>query len=122
MSGRHIWHADPVIWSPDEVLTAVRTRLGLSVNDYSGWTFERADLDDEKVLVIFHVEDGRRFGVHYDLAEAPNGVNTGEPRDTPDEWADEIVWTMDEQVLTGGLVRAERTTGPDGLTVLRWVW
>jgi len=54
----------------------VRTRLGLSVND-SGWTFEGAELDGDKVLVIFHVEAGRRFGVHDDLAEVPIGNNTG---------------------------------------------
>jgi hypothetical protein len=110
-----------VIWSPDEVLTAVRSRLGLGVND-SGWTFERADLDGEKVLVIFHVDDGRRFGVHYDLAEVPMGNNTGLLCDTPEDRADEIDLTMDEQILTGGVARAERTVRADGLTVLSWVW
>ncbi len=105
------------------MLKAVRERLGLHRGGDSGWIFERAELDGDQVLVIFRAgEDQGRFGVHYDLAEAPYGVNTGAPRDTPDEWADEIVWTMDEQVVTGGLRRAERTTGSDGLTVLRWVW
>jgi len=108
-----------VIWSPDEVLAAVRTRLSFNG---SGWTFERADLDGDKVLVIFNVDDGRRFGVHYDLAEVPMGNNTGLPCETPDAWADEIDLTMDEQVATGGVARAERTVRADGLTVLSWVW
>ena len=103
------------------MLSAVRSRLSLSGHN-SGWTFERADLDGDRVLVIFHVEDQSRYGVGYDLSEVPIGNNTGLLCATPDDWADEISLTMDEQVLTGGVTRAERTTPADGLTVLKWVW
>jgi hypothetical protein len=108
-------------WSPDDVLSAVRTTLSRSGDD-SGWTFESAALDGDQVLVIFHGRDQSRYGVHYDLAEVPIGNNTGLLCETPARWADEISWTMDEQVLTGGLRRAERTGLTNGITMLRWVW
>jgi len=39
-------------WSPDDVLSAVRTTLSRTGDD-SGWTFESADLEGDKVLVVF---------------------------------------------------------------------
>lgn len=116
-----VWQSDGVIWVPGEVLVAVRDRLGLRGRWDSGWLFERAELDGERVLVILRFEDERRFGVHYELADVPNGPNSGELCETPQDWADEIVLDIDEQVLTGGVGRAERAAGPDGLEVLRWV-
>jgi hypothetical protein len=108
-------------WSPDDVLTAVRTTLSRSGDD-SGWTFESADVEGDTVLVVVHTEDQRRYGVGFDLNDVPSGNNTGRLCATPEDWAFEIVLTMDEQVLTGGVRWAERTTRSDGLTVLRWVW
>jgi hypothetical protein len=108
-------------WSPDDVLSAVRSTLSRRGDD-SGWTFERADLDGDEVLVTFHIADQSRYGVRYDLSEVPMGNNTGRLCATPEDWAFEIALTMDEQVLTGGVGRAERTSVSDGLTVLRWVW
>src|SRR3954466_4433558 len=113
MSGRWNRQADGGTWGREDVLKAVRDRLGNRDGWDSGWMFEQAELDGDRVLVVFRIEDQHRLGVLYDVADAPNGVNTSEPCDTPEEWADEIVWTMDEQIETGGLARAERTTGPD---------
>jgi hypothetical protein len=106
-----------VDWTRDEVLAAVRASVPGRVD--SGWTFERTDLDGDQVLVLFRV-GAQRFGVHYSLDELPDGPNTAEPCDTPREWAQEIGWDMDEQVLTGGLLRAERTAGSDGVILLSW--
>jgi hypothetical protein len=108
-------------WNPDEVLTAVRTTLSHTGDD-SGWSFEDADLEGDKVVVVFHTEDRSRYGVSYELTDVPVGNNTGLLCATPREWAEEISLTMDEQVLTGGVARAERATRADGLTVLSWVW
>jgi hypothetical protein len=108
-------------WDPEDVLLAVRSMLN-SRRDDSGWTFERADLDGDEVLVIFRVEDESRYGVRYQLSEVPMGNNTGCLCATPDDWAAEIGLTMDEQVLTGGGRRAERISGSEDLTLLRWVW
>lgn len=104
-------------WSHDEVLAAVRASVPGRAD--TRWTFDRADLDNGQVLVLFEVE-AERFGVHYSLADLPYGPNTGEPCDTPGEWAQEIGWDVDEQVDTGGLLRAERVPGPDGVVLLRW--
>jgi hypothetical protein len=106
-----------VTWSPEEVVTAVRGRLA---GRGWGWTFERADLSADTVLVIFQVADGRRFGVHYALADVPNGPSTGLPCDTPEQWADEIDLDIEEEVGTAGVARAECISA-DGLIVLRWV-
>ena len=45
-----------------------------------------------------------------------------QPCGTAEDGAGEIVSTMDGQVVTGGLVRAEAATEPDGLALLRQVW
>lgn len=125
-----------MVWSRDEVLAAVRDMLSSS-SPRAAWTFERADLDGDRVLVVFRVpEENRfglsftladvpketRFGVHYALADVPEGVNTGMVCETPRDWAFEIVLDMDEQIETGGMARAKRLTGPNGLVLLRWVW
>jgi hypothetical protein len=70
-------------------------------------------------LVVFRVKSDI-FGVLYPLDDLRAGVNTREPCDTPREWAEEIGWDIDEQVLTGGLLRAHRAPAPDGLVLLRW--
>jgi hypothetical protein len=105
-----------VAWSPDEVLAAVRAMLPRGLV-----AFERADLSRNHVLVVFRV-DGQRFGVHYSLSNLPNGPNTGMPCESPEQWAVEIGWDINEQVGTGGVARAERALGPDGLVLLRWRW
>jgi hypothetical protein len=120
-----------VEWSPGEVLTAVRSSLGAD-RPYSQWTYERADLDGDQVLVVFRVSAAApvrpelgatdRFGVRYSLAELPDGPNTGISCDTPQRWADEIAWDLDEQVDTGLVVQASRAPGPDGLVLLQWRW
>jgi hypothetical protein len=65
-------------WSPHDILKAVRDRLALR----DGWDFSQdvraARARRQQGAVNFRVEDQRRFGVYYDLAEAPNGT-TGEP-------------------------------------------
>jgi hypothetical protein len=114
---RSPWQSVRVEWTRDEVLAAVRASLPGRVD--SGWTFERADLNGDQVLVLFRV-GAQRFGVHYSLEELPHGPNTGEVCETPREWAQEIGWDMDEQVLTGGLLRAERSAGSDGVILLSW--
>lgn len=131
MSGRWGWQSGLVEWSPDDVVSAVRVvlnghtgppkSLGGHSDRHSPWKLEQANLDGDGVMVVFRVGDGR-FAVRYSFADAPLGPNTGEPCGTPKEWAVEVALDMDEQVLTGGITRAERVGGADGFTVLRWVW
>ena len=90
--------------------------------------FEPAELNGDQLLVVFRVAppwwrgSENRFGVYYSIADQPYGVGTGMECRTPEEWAGEIDELMNEQVATGGLHRAERVPGPDGLALLRWVW
>jgi hypothetical protein len=81
---RSPWQSVSVDWTRDEVLAAVRASVPGRAD--SGWTFERADLDGDQVLVLLRV-GAQRFGVHYSLDEVPDGPNAGEPCDTPREWA-----------------------------------
>lgn len=85
------------------------------------WTFKTAMLDGDGVLVVFRIGDDE-YGVRYSFTDVPAGPNTGEPCDTPTEWAQEIRWDIDEQTMTGGVVRARRTARPSGLVELHWVW
>lgn len=116
-------------WGPDEVLTAVRSLLS-SATSPRMWTYECADLDGGRLLLVFRVKAGAparpahecetRFAVSYSLADLPYGPNTGTACATPEEWAVEIGWDMDEQIETGGVGRAERAQGQVGVVLLRW--
>jgi hypothetical protein len=103
----------------------------LSLQSPRTWTYEGADLDGDRLLVRFRLEPESdrvrrwreppgRFGVHYSLADFPRGPVTGLPCTTPDEWAEEIGWGIDEQIDTGGIGRAKREPLKDGLVLLRW--
>ena len=101
------------------MLAAIRSRL--HHND-PNWTFESAELDGDAVLVIFRLAGGSRYGVRYPLTDLPEGPNTDEPCETPADWAVEVWIDMEEQILTGGVTRADRTTRSDGLELLSWNW
>ena len=113
------------------MLAAVRSSLSAD-RPHSHWTYERADLDGDQVVVVFQVDAeatvrprlgaSDRFGVYYSLDDLPAGPNTGSPCDTPQRWAGEIAWDLDEQVDTGLVAQATRTPGPDGLVLLQWRW
>jgi hypothetical protein len=115
-------------WSPDGVLTAVRSQLCLE-RTHSNWAFERADLEGNAVLVVFrfkatapirrHMGGSDLFGVLYPLDDLPDGPHTGMPSDTVERWAREIPWDLDEQVDVGLIANAARTPRPD-LVLLRW--
>ena len=85
------------------------------------WRFETAVLDGDGVLVDIRIGNDE-YGVRYPFTDVPAGQNTGERSDTPKEWAHEVRMAMDEQTLTGGFDRAQRTARPNGLVELHWVW
>ena len=70
-----------VDWTRDEMLSAVRASL--TGRARSSWTFERADLDGEEVLVVFDV-NAERFRVRYSLLDLPYGVNTEKSATRPE--------------------------------------
>jgi hypothetical protein len=118
-----------VDWTREDVLAATRAEL-TGDRPLPDWTFERADLDGDQLLVIFRVDDSApvrralgtesRFGVHYTLADLPEGPSTGWECASPAEWAGQIVWDLDEQVDSGYITLAHRTTRAGGLTLLKW--
>lgn len=110
-----------VTWADDEVLAAVRRTLG-SPRSPGSWTFEGVDLDTSDLLVRFRAESepGVVFAAVYPLDDLPHGPGTGLVCDSPDAWASEVLWDLDEQVDTGGLRRVERRRRPDGVVVVAW--
>jgi hypothetical protein len=116
-------------WSQDEMVAAVRRQLAHQGPE-SSWDFAGAEPADQAVRVIFTLRpDSRlarqrhepgRFAVDYTLIDLPEGPNTGLLAESPDVWADEVSLDIEEEVDTGGVWRAERSTGPDGPVLLRW--
>jgi hypothetical protein len=113
-----------VEWTKDEVLAVVvRALTGRAP---SSWIFDRATVVGHEVQVVFHLTSGEpgRFAVVYSL-EPFQGPNTGiTPTEPPglslQDWANEIAWDLDENTDTGGLLRAGRFVGEDGVVVLTW--
>jgi hypothetical protein len=118
-----------VDWTRQDVLAATRAELTAD-HRLSNWTFERADLDGDQLLVVFRVNDSApvrralgtesRFAVHYTIADLPAGPNTGWECASSAEWAAQVVWDLDEQVDGGYITLAQRTRTADGLTLLTW--
>lgn len=86
------------------------------------WWFLRADLELGGVLVVVRTKYDRsvEYGVLNPLEIVPLGANTGAECATVDEWANEIVWNLDEEIKTGVLGRAQRVQRDDGVTRLVW--
>jgi hypothetical protein len=120
VSGRRTWQGDLVEWSPEDVVLAVHAALRWN-DPGAPWTFQTAMLAGDGVLVVFQIGDDE-YAVRYPFTDVPAGPNTGEPCDNPREWAEEIRLDMDEQTLTGGVSRAQRSARPNGLVELHWVW
>lgn len=84
-------------------------------------TFVDVEEVGDRLLVVVRREPNReeKLGVYYQLSDYPKGPNTGELCATPDEWAQEIAWDLDEFVGAGGSM-AQRSPGPGDVTVLSW--
>ena len=106
-------------WTAEEMLKTVRRRLGAR-----GWephlSFETADLVGDLMLVgVTHhgLRGTERLGVYYSFADLPAGPNTGLDCETPDDWATEVAFDLEEFVA---YETNERIPGPDGLVIVRW--
>ena len=108
-----------VTWTADEILDAIHSTFSHPPMTYS---FIRAELEPGRVLVVFQQWEypGQDLGVYYSLTTLPVGPMTGEVRESPQVWAGEIGIDLAELCNTGGLDRAERLPGPNGVTLLRW--
>jgi hypothetical protein len=101
------------------MLQAVRTRLSARQWDpHLG--FETADLvgDLMLVVVVHHRRRGtERLGVYYSFKALPEGPNTGWKCETPDDWATEVAFDLEE---FAAYETNERLPGPDDLVIVRW--
>jgi hypothetical protein len=101
------------------MLKTVRRRLGAREWD-PHLSFETADLVGDLMLVVVTHHGLRvteRLGVYYSFADLPAGPNTGLDCETPDDWATEVAFDLEEFVA---YKTHERLPGPDGLVIVRW--
>lgn len=109
-------------WHPDEAVAAVRSQ------------FERADwarrppyrpvevtVAGAELVVRFRYEGHiELFAVRFSLDHMPQGPCTGELCQTVEEWAQEVDWTLDEELGTRMVQTAERMVDHDGVVTLLW--
>ena len=111
----------PSDWTNEAVVTAVRSRLCDVSAERDGFAPAHVALDAEDILVTFRWRgDSQLYGVRFALADVPTGPSTGEVCESPDAWAQEVSWVLDEEIGTGLVQEAHRTVTPDGLVLLRW--
>ena len=111
----------PSDWTNEAVVTAVRSRLRHVSAERELYAPAHVALDAEDILVTFRWRrDSQMYGVRFSLTNVPTGPSTGEVCESPDEWAQEVSWVLDEEIGTGLVQEAHRTVAPDGLVLLRW--
>lgn len=109
------------VWTNDALLDAVRSRLRQVSSDRDGYAPVQVALDADDLLVTFRWRrDAEFYGVRFSLANVPTGPSTGEVCESPEEWAQEVGWVLDEEIGTGLVQEAHRTRGAHGLVLLRW--
>ena len=70
----------------------------------------QAVLDGSDLLVRFRWPgEPRPLCVRFPLSEVPDGPSTGEPCETPAEWAKEVGWVLMEELGTGLVRRGRRS-------------
>ena len=75
----------------------------------------------DDLVVKFHYDGyAELFAVRFSLDRMPEGPCTGDVCQTVEDWAEEIDWTLDEELGTRMVQTAERTVADDGVVTLRW--
>lgn len=92
----------PPDWADEAVVAAVRSRLLHVSAERGGYAPAHVALDAEDILVTFRRRrDSQLYGLRFSLANLPTGPSTGEVCGSPDEWAQEVRWVLDEEIGTG---------------------
>lgn len=109
-------------WQPDDVAATVRALFERVDWDRRGvYRTQEVAVNGSDLLVTFHYEGfPELFGVRFSLDNLPEGPCTGGVCDSVEEWAEEVDWTLDEELNTRMVQTAERTVVDDGLVMLRW--
>jgi hypothetical protein len=109
-------------WQPDDVCAAVRSRFDWVNWDSRGaYRPQKVAVDGGDLLVTFRYEGYTElFGVRFSLDNMPQGPCTGDVCESLDDWAEEVDWTLDEELNTRMVQTAKRSVSAEGLVMLRW--
>ena len=99
----------------------VRNHLALDYFGYRDLVQDVALVDGDVRVVLRRLrDDDRPHAVRYSLRRLPVGPCTGEVCDTPDQWAIEIAWDLEEVIATREIETGDRRVEPDGVVLVRW--
>ena len=108
-------------WRVERLVEMVREHLAHPSFDHRHVVQEVALVDGDVRVVLRRLrDDDRPHGVRYSLERLPVGPCTGEVCDTPDQWAIEVVWDLDEAIGTREIETGDRRVEPDGVVLVRW--
>lgn len=108
-------------WASGRMVELVRDVLDRPLRDYRDLVQEVAAVDGDIRVVLHRLrDDDRPHAVRYSLDRLPVGPCTGEVCDTPEQWAIEIAWDLDEAIGTREIERGDRRVEPDGVVLVRW--
>ena len=110
-------------WPASDAAAAVRSRFERTSWQARVVAHRPAEVttDGSDLVVTFRYEGHpETFAVRFSLARMPEGPQTGKVCDSPDEWAEEVDWVLDEELNTRMVETAERTVADDGMVTLQW--
>ena len=107
-------------WTPEQLLDSVRTVVS-SVEAGDERVPVEVLLDGEDLLVTLSWPgQADLFGIRFRPSESPEGPSTGEVCESPKEWAGEVALVLMEELDTGLVHRARRTTTARGVVELHY--
>ena len=110
-------------WPADDAAAVVRSRFERTNWQARVVAYRPVEViaDGSDLIVVFRYEGcAELFAVRFSLDRMPEGPQTGEVCESLDDWAEEVDWTLDEELNTCMVQTAERTVTDDGLVVLKW--
>ena len=126
---RRSWlHVDTVFlvtapWTTDALVAALRVALGWPGQPSRGCSAVEVQALDDVALVDFNWRRSvHRFAIRVSLGDAAEGMSTGLPNETPEDWAREVAWWLSEELDTGFVGRASRRMVDGRIELSRPSW
>ena len=111
-------------WSADDAVAVLRShfeRVNWEQRFFPPYRPVEVTVAGDDLVVKFHYDGyAELFAVRFSLDRMPEGPCTGDVCQTVEDWAEEIDWTLDEELGTRMVQTAERTVADDGVVTLRW--
>jgi len=110
-------------WSAEALVSALRVALDRPGMPSDGSSAVEVLADEDSALFAFGwLSNVHRFAIRIPLSDAGEGMSTGLPNGTPEDWAHEVALWLSEELDTGYVRRASRRLVEGRIELWRPTW